>query len=365
MEAILADAIPTDTPIPASDIDATVEARVKATTASQPTPPSVPSPTPTPTPTPQVRVVYAIPTDRDYHAPYLAVVAHAILEVQDWYAAQLDGYTFSLHSPTPEVCALEHESEYYENEQGWDRVIDDLQPCAPIGYESSEYVWVVYPDVAFDCERSELGRGGGGITILHRGDLEGLLSPATYRHCGYGLRAPQGWIGGLSHELGHAFGLEHPPGCDAWLEHCDQDALMWEGYYHDYPYTYLTEMDVRMLLASEFFGPAPEGTTSPTNALDGAATPASIRIRLDDAWDALLSTEHRYNRLAVEVCGTLSAAAAGCSPTSDAAFHVLLGSHEDWMVAWCHYDALVKWIENPTTVEVGPSPSPGCEGRWP
>ena len=139
---------------------------------------------------------------------------------------------------------------------------------------------------------------------------------------------------------------------------------MWEGYHHDYPYTYLTDADERILLASEFFGPAPEGTTSHTYSLDGAATPVSIRVRLDDAWDEMVTKEDRYESLAVEVCGSLSAATAGCSPTSDGAFQVLLEVHEDWMVAWCRYDALKRWYENPVTVEVGPSPSPGCEARW-
>ena len=254
IEAVVADVLPTNAPVTERDFEATIEARVKATTEAQPIPtrraptsiptpvftlpptptfsystssilpptPSVPLPvtptpvapptlpliptvtftfsptsSPTPMPAPQVRVVYAIPTDREYQEQYVAAVAHAVQEVQGWYAAQLDGYTFAIAEPAPEVCALEHESAYYEKEWGWNRVIRDLQPCAPIGYDSSEYVWIVYPDVDFDCEQSELGRGGGGITILHRGDLDGLLSPVTYRHCGFGPRAPLGWIGGL------------------------------------------------------------------------------------------------------------------------------------------------------------------------
>ena len=29
------------------------------------------------------------------------------------------------------------------------------------------------------------------------------------------------WIGGLAHELGHALGLLHPPGCEEGLASCD------------------------------------------------------------------------------------------------------------------------------------------------
>ena len=70
--------------------------------------------------------------------------------------------------------------------------------------------------------------------------------------CGTPPRAEKGWIGGLAHELGHAFGLGHPAGCDEGLDHCDYDALMWAGFYYDYPATYLTEEDKRFLQASAF-----------------------------------------------------------------------------------------------------------------
>ena len=44
-------------------------------------------------------------------------------------------------------------------------------------------VWVVYPDVDFNCEGSSLGRGGRGLTMLHRGDLEGLVDPMGHVQC--------------------------------------------------------------------------------------------------------------------------------------------------------------------------------------
>ena len=209
-------------------------------------------------PNPAVRVIYAVPADREFHAPYKAAIEHAIYAVQRWYAEQLDGRTFAIEGPVPQTCMLTNPAAYYEGHGGWQRMLDGLQHCAPVAHFSSRYVWVVYPDVAFDCEVSELGRGGDGVTILHRADLDGLVSPQPYAPCGYEPRSIHGWIGGLAHELGHTFGLEHPPGCDEGLDSCDRDALMWIGFYWDYPDTYLTETDVRTLQASPFFA-APEG----------------------------------------------------------------------------------------------------------
>ena len=78
-------------------------------------------------------------------------------------------------------------------------------------------------------------------------------------------------VGGLAHELGHAFELGHPPGCDEGLPQtakftyndgsfsseavnsvCDVYALMWLGFHWDYPETYLTDADKEVLNASPF-----------------------------------------------------------------------------------------------------------------
>lgn len=209
------------------------------------------------TPTPAVQVIYAVPTDREERDDYAAAVRHAILHVQDWYAQQLKGLTFAIDVPIPLVCHVEQPAAYYEGKHGWDRVAESVQHCAPVQHWSDEYVWVIYIDAEFDCDGGgELGRAGRGLTIIHGGDLQGLLYPDNYQLCPtFPPRGAHGWIGGLAHELGHVFELRHPPGCDPLVRtpECDYHALMWFGFYWDYPETYLTLEDKDILSGSPWF----------------------------------------------------------------------------------------------------------------
>lgn len=73
------------------------------------------------------------------------------------------------------------------------------------------------------------------------------------------------WVGGLGHELGHGFGLPHPPGCDAPDPKvpCDTSALLWLGY-ASYPDAHLTVDDQAALAQSPFFAER----TLPTCSID-------------------------------------------------------------------------------------------------
>ena len=243
---------------------------IRPTPTRQPTPTFTPTPTPrppTPKPDPSVQVIYAIPKDRLYDERYDEAVRDAILHVQDWYGRQLDGRTFSIEEPSPLICEVQNESEYFESGGGWYRTIEAVQHCAPVEHWSDEFVWAIYIDAGYDCgdlSEGELGAGAAGITILNSADLKGLVSPTTFLTCPYyHPRGEYGWIGGLAHELGHAFGLEHPPGCDDAYhngllngpnaeDHCDIAALMWSGYWYYYPDTYFTEDDIAILESSPF-----------------------------------------------------------------------------------------------------------------
>jgi hypothetical protein len=83
--------------------------------------------------------------------------------------------------------------------------------------------------------------------------MDGLVGARYFDDCGIEyVFPPNRYVGGLGHELGHAFGLSHPPGCDQGLPTCDYNALMWAGY-AAYPNTYLRPDEKSILLASEFF----------------------------------------------------------------------------------------------------------------
>ena len=163
--------------------------------------------------------------------------------------------TFSVYSVAPERCRLPRGHEHYGRGNVWNKVLQGVQSCAPVRAETTEFVWALYVDVEEECgEPHELGRGGPGLTMLAGYDLDLMQNPRTYEFCdGTFHRSYGSVLGGLAHELGHGFGLPHPPGCDEGLRSCDHAALMWDGY-DAYPNTYLRDDEKAVLLGSPFFG---------------------------------------------------------------------------------------------------------------
>ena len=223
-----------------------------------------------------VRVLYAIPSDREFRADASEAIANAIVDLQSWYRRELGGLTFSIYETTPEVCRMSEPEAYYESGNAWARVVEGVQPCAPVQNSHPDFVWVIYPDVEEACdEPHELGAGGWGLTILP--DIEGITNPGKdFYRCGeQSYFDPIGrWIGGLGHELGHALGLPHPPGCDPWdpatCDDLEALSLMHDGY-APYPDTYLLPDDKEILIRSPFIG------RGPASALDSFDAPnASI-----------------------------------------------------------------------------------------
>ena len=213
-----------------------------------------------------VRVLYLAPADRDFRADFASSIAAAGASVLRWYREQLDGNTFALYRPTAERCRLPEDSDYYSHGDVWEKVLRGVQSCAPVrdigasggDINAAQFVWVLYVDVTerLNCdEPHELGRGGLGLTMLPREDLELMVQPATLEYCdGTFYRGVQSVYGGLAHELGHVFGLPHPPGCEEESPSCDTQALMWDGYSY-YPNTYLRDDEKAVLLELPFIGP--------------------------------------------------------------------------------------------------------------
>jgi hypothetical protein len=143
---------------------------------------------------------------------------------------------------------------FFHQTRDTSKVFADVQTCAPVSYNSSEFTWVLYVDVVHACNTpGRLGAGTSGVTMLPRQDMDGLIGARYLDDCGVEYRyPPTRYVGGLGHELGHAFGLPHPPGCDARLPTCDENALMWLGYIV-YPNTYLRPEEKQFLLTTPFF----------------------------------------------------------------------------------------------------------------
>ena len=201
-----------------------------------------------------VRVLYVVPADREFRDDYSDGISKAIVDVQGWYRRQLDGLTFDIYSVIPEQCHLPGDEEYYSYGDVWVKILEDVQPCAPVQHDTSRFTWALYVDAEERCgEPHELGRGGDGITMMGSEDLEGLSNPGLYSACDGGpWEGTLGrWMGGTAHELGHTFGLPHPPGCDEGLPTCDYPALMSDGY-GSYPDTYFRDDEKVILRRSPF-----------------------------------------------------------------------------------------------------------------
>ena len=207
-----------------------------------------------------VRTVYAIPRNRDFVQAYSDSVAAALRHVQVWYRDRMDGLTFALADAIPEVCRLSVDDDFLTVHPGdvgerWNAALDAVSRCGPKHHDEA-FIWIVYFDVDEPCWTNErpqtLGRGGGGLTMLGRWDLLGLTDRGNSLPCGHGGQPHGRWVGGLAHELGHAFGLPHPPGCDDGRPSCDKEALMWLGYAR-WPDTYLRDDEKAILRKSPFF----------------------------------------------------------------------------------------------------------------
>ena len=228
------------------------EKRLQVLPPPSPVPTATSVPTATPTPIPSVRVIYAIPADTSYEFRYEQAIRKAVLGAQHWYGEQLGGATFAVSGPLPHICLVKEQASYFHGADGWHRAIASVQHCDQVEYYSEWYTWVIYIDVNVPCEAEDkfiLGRGGGGVAVLHGGDIRGLIEPDGFQPCDNGRwhSWPRGrWVGGLAHELAHAFGVGHPSACEADPE-CGDQSLMWHGFVH-YPDTFVHDDDAATLM---------------------------------------------------------------------------------------------------------------------
>ena len=209
----------------------------------------------------EVRVVYLVPSDRTIRQDYVSGIRSAIVHLQAFYQNQLgSGFAFSLHSPIVEVFQTSHAASFYSTGGNatqigfWNSVLGDGFALSGGGFNDPNNRWIYYVDADPVC--GQVVGGTSGVALLPANDLRGLTGQPNIPPCVGQPPDSNGlcrWVGGLGHELGHAFGLPHPPGCDQ--GNCSEFAahsLMYLGYI-DYPNTYFLDDDKAALLATGFF----------------------------------------------------------------------------------------------------------------
>lgn len=183
--------------------------------------------------------------------------ANAIVHVQRWYRDRMgNGKTFRLNQPVVETLRLPHaESWYRQNEAGsdrkqwfWRNVLDDAFAVTGGRFHDPVNRWVLYIDS--ENEPDQAVGGNAGVALLPRHDLLGLIGQSVFA----GELDVCRWVGGLGHELGHAFELPHPPGCEKFSLDRSCASLMARGF-RSYPETFLNPEDIDQLDASPFFMP--------------------------------------------------------------------------------------------------------------
>lgn len=209
-----------------------------------------------------VRFVYLVPADSTIKPAYILSIKNAARHLQQWYRDQLgDDLSFSLTDAVVEVHHSTHPSSWYNTNPDadwagewkfWFNAVNDALSMAGGTFEDPNYFWIIYTDAFPVCPML----GGGGLSqvaAMDANDLRGLTGQSYRQICNEVVPnySPCRYVGGLGHELGHAFGLPHPPGCDDRLPTCDYGALMFTGYI-DYPNTYFSESEKTILRSSPF-----------------------------------------------------------------------------------------------------------------
>jgi hypothetical protein len=191
---------------------------------------------------PGVRVVYLVSADLKPRADYRQAIHNAIADVRWWYRRQL-GRTFTILRDVDVVQSRQNAAWFTTNSagghsDGWHFSNALSEAGARVGARQNDpdTVWVIYSDAP-----GNKGRGGAGVCMMPGDDLLGL----TGRHPTQ--KRVSRWIGGLAHEIGHAFGLDHPNDLNG-----NPEAVMGFGY-TTYPKAVLTATDRAFLSCHTFF----------------------------------------------------------------------------------------------------------------
>jgi PKD repeat protein len=191
-------------------------------------------------------LVYLItPKDNQFNPDYYNALKNETITLQAWYKSQMgNNKTFVLNPLVLDTLRGLHNNVWYNSNNGSISGTDprfyavnntryEMQQLLGSRFNTSDYVFFVYVAAPGD------GAGSMGFCAMGDQDLKGLLGQNTDN------LDPNRWIGGGGHELGHAFGLNHP-------DNLNEQAIMWTGY-AIYPNCILQQNDKDILNASPFF----------------------------------------------------------------------------------------------------------------
>jgi hypothetical protein len=201
-----------------------------------------------------IKFVYLIPKDVPARPNFAEVLTGAITHLRKWmYDATAEKVTFKTEDVAVRKIVTSHTEEWYSTNPStddpvsyfWANVATDAFKETGGSFGSTTNITIVYVDA--QQNPGQVVGGVQGLAVLPRADIEGLLGQSQETVCR--------WVGGLGHELGHAVGLDHPPGCDNDQDQKPCKSLMYLGYL-TYPDTWLEDFHQKQLEDAPTFGPA-------------------------------------------------------------------------------------------------------------